>query len=146
MTPLSRWIAPALLALGTVAGASGPARAQDTVQVRVASDKVVVRDGQAYTRDARSGRYERLVVRRDRNGRLAYFRVVPRNTYYGGYGYYGGYAFDDTEYRPSARKVDCSSNGNCTVSYYDPYYRWLHGGGSRDQRQPGHRDPAAGRP
>src|SRR5688572_10452625 len=94
MTPLSRWVAPAMLALalGMVAGPAGSAHAQEAAraEVRVDADTVVVRNGQAYRRDARSGRYERVQVRRDRNGRLVYFRVVPRRThddgYRGGYG------------------------------------------------------------
>lgn len=132
MTPLSRWGAPALLVLWTVAGMPGPAQAQQAVPARVEADKVVVRNGQAYTRDARSGRYERVAVRRDRSGRLVYFRAVPRNGY-GNYGGRGGYAFDDTEFRPTARKVDCNSNHHCTVSYFDPYYRALYGGGYRSR-------------
>ena len=140
MTPLSRWVPPAVLAvaLGAVAGAPAPLLAQE-VAVRVDAGTVVVRDGQAYARDARSGRYERVQVRRDRNGRLVYVRPVPRRPYVGYREGYGRYAFDD-EYRPPARKVDCSSNGHCTVKYFDPYYRALYGGGDRDRGRHGGRD------
>lgn len=142
MTLLSRRFAPAVLAVAF--GAMAGAHAQDAgkVQVRVDPAAVVVRNGQAHARDARSGRLEPVQVRRDRHGRLVYVRVVSRPPRFDPYR--DGVAFDD-RYRPPARQVRCSSSGNCTVTYFDPYYRALFGGGRRGRGDHGDRDRPAGR-
>ena len=142
MTPLSRWGATAALVAACAAGAgmAVPAHAQDValVRVRVDADDVVLRNGQAYYLDARGGRYERVSIDRDRNGLPVYYRVVRRPRYDAWYGWPSA-TFDD-DYRPPARRVDCSSSGNCTVKYYDPrydrrLYRAGYGDGYRGDRR-----------
>lgn len=123
MVPMSRWLAPALLAagLGATALFPAPARAQDDAFVRVLVDvaDVVLRGGVPYYRHGDYGYADRLVVARDRHGRPVYYRTVPRYRHDGppygnAYGYWNN--------GPGARRVSCNRNGNCTVKYYDPRY------------------------
>jgi hypothetical protein len=123
MQILSRWLAPAVLAagLGAAALAPAPAHAQDDTLTRVLVDvaDVVLRGGQPYYRHGSYGYNDRLVVQRDRYGRPVYYRLVPvaarQGPPYGNaYGYWNN--------APTARRVTCNRNGNCSVSYYDPQY------------------------
>ena len=145
MMTLSRWLAPAALAVGLSTGALAamPAHAQDNTWTRVLVDAadVALRGGQPYYRYGNYRDDDRLVVARDRYGRPVYYRLVRvdrgRTPYYGnpyaGNPYYGNpYAGVST-----ARRVNCSHSGNCTVQYYDPRYD-QHGYASRYDRR--HRD------
>jgi hypothetical protein len=123
MSILSRWLAPAVLAagLGTAALIPAPAHAQDDTLTRVLVDvaDVVLRGGQPYYRYGNHGYNDRLIVQRDRYGRPVYYRLVPvavrQGPPYGNaYGYWNN--------APTARRVKCNRNGNCSVSYYDPQY------------------------
>ena len=128
MMTLSRWVAPAALAVGLSVGALAamPAHAQDNTWTRVLVDAadVALRSGQPYYRYGNYRDDDRLIVARDRYGRPVYYRLV-RNPYYGNvyrnpYGnpYYGN-PYDGAS---TARRVDCNHSGNCTVRYYDPRY------------------------
>jgi hypothetical protein len=123
MNILSRWLAPAVLAagLGTAALVPAPVHAQDDTLTRVLVDvaDVVLRGGQPYYRYGNYGYNDRLIVQRDRYGRPVYYRLVPvavrQGPPYGNaYGYWNN--------APAARRVKCTRNGNCSVSYYDPQY------------------------
>jgi hypothetical protein len=127
MTRVSQWLVPAVLAASFGAGAMVPvtahAQTDGTVRVLVDVADVVVRGGQPYDRRGNYGPRDRLVVQRDRYGRPAYYRIVPRQAYYGGgYGYNSGAGYDPFDYRPPSTRVSCSSTGNCTVKYYDRRY------------------------
>src|ERR671912_945337 len=145
MAILTRWLAPAALAVGLGFGAltPAPAQAQDTLtRVLVDIADVVLRGGQPYYRHGNYGQHDRLYVQRDRYGRPVYYRVVPpRQSHYGppygnAYGYYNNRydnrydrydtrydnRYYDTRYQPPAQRVTCSRSGNCTVKYYDPRY------------------------
>lgn len=125
MAILTRWLAPAALAVGLGFGAMtpAPAQAQDTLtRVLVDVADVVLRGGQPYYRNGNYGDDDRLIAQRDRYGRVVYYRTVPRyeNNYRSGppYGKAHGY------YRngPGSRDVKCNKHGKCKVSYYDPRY------------------------
>lgn len=122
MTPLTRWLAPAVIATGLASAAlvPAPAHAQDDALARVLVDvaDVVLRGGQPYYRYGNYGANDRLVVQRDRYGRPVYYRMVPRPRSGPPYGNAWGYWNNG----PGARRVTCNRNGNCTVSYYDPRY------------------------
>jgi len=128
MSILSRWLAPAVLAvgLGTAALVPAPAHAQDDTLTRVLVDvaDVVLRGGQPYYRYGNYGYDDRLIVQRDRYGRPVYYRLVPvaarQGPPYGNaYGYYRNNGYPDAQ---AARRVRCNRNGNCTVTYYNPQY------------------------
>jgi hypothetical protein len=122
MNILSRWLAPSVLAagLGAAALVPAPAHAQDALtRVLVDVADVVLRGGQPYYRYGNYGYNDRLVVQRDRYGRQVYYRLVPvavrQGPPYGNaYGYWNN--------APTARRVTCHRNGNCSVSYYDARY------------------------
>ncbi len=130
MTLLTRWIAPATLAVGLGFGAMAlpaPAQAQDNLsRVLVDIADVVLRGGTPYYRHGDYGHDDRLIVSRDRYGRPVYYRTAPRHADYRSgppYGNAHGY------YRngPGSRQVDnrnvkCNKNGKCKVEYYDPRY------------------------
>jgi hypothetical protein len=126
MAILSRWFAPAALAvgLGFAAVTPAPAHAQDDTLTRVLVDiaDVVLRGGQPYYRYGNYGENDRLVAQRDRYGRVVYYRTVPRydNTYRSGPPYGNAYGY----YRNGAgnRDVKCNKHGKCKVTYYDPRY------------------------
>lgn len=112
----TRLLAPALaLALGTLAvAAPAPAKAgDDLVRVLVDVADVVLRGGQPYYRH---GHDDRLVVVRDRHGRVDYYRHVPRRHHRGSppRGVAHGY------YRNGPGRADCNSRGKCKVTWYDP--------------------------
>ena len=124
MAILTRWLAPAALAVGLGFGAMtpAPAQAQDTLtRVLVDIADVVLRGGQPYYRYGNYGYDDRLIAQRDRYGRVVYYRMVPRygDNYRSGppygnaYGYYGN---------ATSRDVKCNKHGKCKVSYYDPRY------------------------
>ena len=124
MAILTRWLAPAALAVGLGFGAMtpAPAQAQDTLtRVLVDIADVVLRGGQPYYRYGNYGYDDRLIAQRDRYGRVVYYRMVPRygDNYRSGppygnaYGYYG---------KAGNQKVKCNKHGKCKASYYDPRY------------------------
>ncbi|MDI1254088.1 hypothetical protein [Thermomonas sp.] len=84
---LSRYFAPAVLAasLGLAAvAAPAPVQAQssnDLMRVLVNVADVVMQGNQPYYRYGDYGYNDRLVVLRDRYGRVAYYRDVPRTQY-----------------------------------------------------------------
>ena len=99
MAILTRLLAPAALAVGLGFGAMtpAPAQAQDTLtRVLVDVADVVLRGGQPYYRYGNYGYDDRLIVQRDRYGRDAYYRMLPRYNdnyrsgppYGNAYGYY----------------------------------------------------------
>ena len=122
MAKLTRWLAPAVLAAGLGFGALAPApvQAQDTLtRVLVDIADVVLRGGQPYYRYGNYGYDDRLIVGRDRYGRIVYYRQVPVNYRSGPpYGVAHGY------YRngPGSRDVKCNKHGKCKVKYYDARY------------------------
>ncbi len=126
----ARLLAPALaLLLGTVA-VSAPAPAQagdDLVRVLVDVADVVLRGGQPYYRHGNYDRHDRLIVVRDRHGRVNYYRNAPRGYRSGPpYGVAHGY------YRNGpGRNANCNSRGKCRVTYYDPRHDRKN---SRDRR------------
>jgi hypothetical protein len=134
-----RWLALALLASGFAAFAPGQAqdRPQDRQPARVTVDigDVVVRGGQPYYRHGGYRDADRLVVARDRHGRPVYYRLVYRDPYGQHRFRYrhhdrNRYVYDDPRRVETARRVDCNSRGNCTVTWQDPDY----GGGGYGPR------------
>lgn len=134
MTTLTRWIAPAALAIGLGFGAAAmpaPVQAQDQLaRVLVDLADVVIRGGTPYYRHGNYGYDDRLVVDRDRYGRRVYYREVPRHERYrngppygNAYGYYRNGA--------GSRDAKCNKHGKCKVTYYDPRY---DRDGHRDRR------------
>ncbi|HEY5972942.1 MAG TPA: hypothetical protein VIT22_13450 [Pseudoxanthomonas sp.] len=78
----SRWLAPVVLAagLGMVAMTPAAARADDNlVRVLVDVADVIYHSGQPYYRYGDYGRYDRVVIVRDRYRRPTYYRYVPRD-------------------------------------------------------------------
>jgi len=124
MITLSRWLAPAVMAvgLGFASMLPAPARAQDDTLTRVLVDvaDVVLRGGQPYYRYGNYRDDDRLIVGRDRYGRPVYYRLVRTDRGYYGNPYYVRNPYD-TRY-DTARTVKCKKNGDCTVKYYDPRY------------------------
>lgn len=126
MNVLSRWFAPAVLAAGLGFGAMVPApvQAQDSLtRVLVDVADVVLRSGVPYYRHGDYGYNDRLVASRDRFGRVAYYRMVPRShdyRYRSGPPYGNAYGY----YRngPGSRAMKCNKHGKCKVEYYDARY------------------------
>lgn len=120
MNKLSRILAPATLAvaLGFGAMTPAPAQAQDELtRVLVDIADVVLRGGVPYYRHGNYGYDDRLIVSRDRYGRVVYYRTVPRHhrsgpPYGKAYGYYRN--------GPGSRSVKCNKHGKCKATYYDP--------------------------
>lgn len=130
----SRWLAPAVLAagLGLAALTPGTARASDDlVRVLVDVADVIYHSGQPYYRYGDYGRYDRVVIVRDRYHRPAYYRYVPRDyrAYHRGppygraYGYHGKHEYKHKKPRHHYR-------------YDDRYDRWDDDG----RRRRGHYD------
>lgn len=133
MTALTRWLAPATLAVAMGFGVAAPVQAQsqdELVRVLVNVADVVFRGSTPYYRQGDYGYDDRLTVQRDRYGRPVYYRSVPRGQYYGNNNYgnnYGnngsynnnGYGYSNND---SNRKVKCNKHGKCKVEYYDPRY------------------------
>lgn len=107
MTILSRWLAPAVLAVGfgVAAMAPTPAQARDDDLVRVIVDvaDVIYHGGYPYYRHGgRYGYADRLVVVRDRYRGPVYYRYVPRHVHYRSgppYGHAYGYWRDGRRWR-----------------------------------------------
>jgi hypothetical protein len=125
MTMLTRWIAPAALAVGLGFGAAAlpaPAQAQDELtRVLVDIADVALRGGTPYYRHGNYGYDDRLIASRDRYGRVVYYRTVPRHAQYrsgpphgNAYGYYRN--------GPGSRDVKCNKKGKCKAEYYDSRY------------------------
>ena len=89
MIMLSRWLAPAVMAVGMgfASMVPAPARAQDDTLTRVLVEvaDVVLRGGQPYYRYGTYRDDDRLVVARDRYGRPVYYRVVRNDGSISGY-------------------------------------------------------------
>jgi hypothetical protein len=135
MAPMTRWIAPAILAAGLGFGAMAapaPVQAQDELtRVLVDIADVVLRGGQPYYRHGNYGYDDRLIVVRDRYGRPTYYRRVPAHEAYNRgrsgppYGVAHGYYRNgpgSRDFNPTARNVKCNKHGKCKVEYYDPRY------------------------
>jgi hypothetical protein len=124
MAILTRWLAPAALLVGLGFGAMipAPAQAQDALtRVLVDVADVVLRGNQPYYRYGDYGYDDRLIAQRDRYGRVAYYRMVPRydDNYRSGPPYGNAYGY----YRNADnRGVKCNKHGKCKASYYDPSY------------------------
>jgi hypothetical protein len=131
----SGWLASIVIAagLGMAALTPIPARAQDDDLVRVIVDvaDVIFRGGYPYYRYGDYRYDDRLIVVRDRYGRLVYYRQVPRSYY--GNGYYSNYRSGPPygkahgywkKHRPvnTSRRVTCDRYGRCVTRYYDPRY------------------------
>ena len=128
MKILSHWFAPAVLAaaMGLGGFAPAPAQAQDAVtRVLVDIADVVLRSGVPYYRYGDYRDHDRLVVGRDRYGRVVYYRVMP-NRYRADYRprvvvrrgppYGNAYGY----YRNGPERVSCNRHGKCKARYYDP--------------------------
>ena len=122
---LSRYLVPAVLAasLGVAAiAAPAPAQAQsrsdDLVRVLVNVADVAMRGNQPYYRYGNYGYNDRLIVQRDRHGRIVYYRNVPRAQYRNGPAY--GHAYGYNHKRHTKSRVTCDRHGRCTTTYYDP--------------------------
>ena len=141
MITLSRWLAPAVMAvgLGFASMLPAPARAQDDTLTRVLVDvaDVVLRGGQPYYRYGNYRDDDRLIVGRDRYGRPVYYRLVRTDRGYYGNPYYVRNPYD-TRY-DTARTVKCKKNGDCTVKYYDPRHDRRGYYTNYDRRHDGHR-------
>lgn len=119
MDTVSRCLAPAIVAagLGLAALSPAPAHAQSSdelVRVLVDVADVVLRGGTAFYRHGDYGYDDRLIVGRDRYGRLVYYRQMPRH-----YRDYDRHGYGDMS---RTRQVTCNSHGRCKVTYYDPRY------------------------
>jgi hypothetical protein len=82
---LTRFFAPALLALGLGVAAFAPATARasdDLVRVLVDVADVVYHSGQPYYRHGRYGYNDRVIIVRDRYHRPRYYRYAPRVVYH----------------------------------------------------------------
>lgn len=115
MDSMSRWLAPAVMAVGIASSAGFPAHARDDdafIRVLVDVADVVLRGGAPYYRHGSFGHDDRLVVDHDRHGRPVYYRQVPPH-------YFAGDRYYDDDYR---REVRCNSHGKCKLTYYDPRY------------------------
>ena len=125
---LSRLLAPSVLALALGAGFSVPAapvQAQDDLTRAIVDiADVVFRAGVPYYRYGDYGRYDRLVVQRDRYGRPVYYRYVPREVYRQGPPYGNAYGYQRNRGYPvtGQRNMKCNKHGKCKVAYYDPRY------------------------
>lgn len=163
MAIMTRWFAPAALAvaLGAASLAPAPAQAQSAdmlTRVLVDVADVVFRNNQPYYRNGNYSADDRLVMSRDRYGRPVYYRVTdPR--YGNGYGYdprYGNSNGYDPRYSNTppygraygyngnnGQRVKCNKHGKCKATYYDDRYsqrdrhdedRYAYGRG-RDHRE-----------
>lgn len=124
MATLTRWLASTVIAAGlgmATLVAPVPAQAQsgdDLVRVIVDVADVIFRGGYPYYRYGDYGRYDRLIVDRDRYGRPIYYRYAPRDYRYGPpHGKAHGYWKKHTQSR-----VSCDRYGRCVTRYYDPRY------------------------
>lgn len=138
MTIVSRWIAPAALAvgLGFAAMTPAPAQAQDALtRVLVDLADVVFNNGTPYYRYGNYGYDDRLVAGRDRYGRTVYYRQVPyaavtRPVGYDRYGrpIYGQYRHDRSA-PPYGNAYGYYRNGPRNDRFQD-----RHGRGHDDER------------
>lgn len=128
MSTLSRWLAPAVLAIGFggMAMMPAPAHAQsgdDLVRVLVDVADVMFRSGTPYYRHGNYDRGDRLIVVRDRYGRPIYYRQVRRDyrdQHRDHWDRYDRGRYDRVRYTRSYRDVKCNKHGKCKVKYYDP--------------------------
>lgn len=123
---LSRYLAPALLAASLgLAAVAAPVSAQaqssnDLMRVLVNVADVVMQGNQPYYRYGDYGYNDRLVAQRDRYGRVAYYRDVPRDQYRNGPPYGNAYGYDGNRPQTGNRNVKCNKHGKCKTTYYDP--------------------------
>lgn len=117
MNTMSRWLAPAVMAVGIASMTPFPVHARDDDLIRVLVDvaDVVLRGGMPYYRYGDYGYDDRLIVARDRYGRPLYYRQIPRR-------HADGDRYDGRSGDRHGSQVKCNSNGRCTITYYDPRY------------------------
>ena len=128
LNSIPRFLAPSALALALGVGFAmpvAPAHAQDDLsRVLVDIADVVFQSGVPYYRYGNEGRYDRLVVQRDRYGRPVYYRYVPNNGYAMRQGPPYGNAYGYWNNGPGSHngkgKVSCNKHGKCKATYYDP--------------------------
>lgn len=101
---LTRFFAPAVLAMGLGLAAFAPSTARasdDLVRVLVDVADVIYHSGQPYYRHGRGYGYDnRIIIVRDRYHRPTYYRYVPRTVYYSAppYGRAHGYYRNSPRY------------------------------------------------
>jgi hypothetical protein len=126
LNTVSRFLAPTALAIALGAGfamPAAPAQAQDDLaRVLVDIADVVFQSGVPYYRYGDYGRYDRLVVQRDRYGRPVYYRYVPRHDGRRGPPFGNAYGYWRNGPGSGYRDVDCNKHGKCKVIYYDGRY------------------------
>jgi hypothetical protein len=131
LNTISRFLAPSALAIALGVGFAMPvpqAQAQDDLaRVLVDIADVVFQSGVPYYRYGDYGRYDRLVVQRDRYGRPVYYRYVPRH-YDGRRGPPYGNAYGYWRNGPGSwnNNVSCNKHGKCKAIHYNGRYdrRW----------------------
>lgn len=128
MATVTRWLASTALAAGlglATLAAPAPAQAQsdaDLIRVIVDVADVIYHGGYPYYRYGDYGRYDRLIVDRDRYGRRVYYRYMPRDYDYRSgppYGKAHGYW---KKHPQATRRVSCDRYGRCVTRYYDSRY------------------------
>lgn len=132
LNTISRFLAPSALAIALGVGFAMPvpqAQAQDDLtRVLVDIADVVFQSGVPYYRYGDYGRYDRLVVQRDRYGRPVYYRYVPYGYNAGRHGPPYGNAYGYWRNGPGSwnSNVSCNKHGKCKAKYYDDRYdrRW----------------------
>ena len=131
LNTISRFLAPSALAIALGVGFAMPvpqAQAQDDLaRVLVDIADVVFQSGVPYYRYGDYGRYDRLVVQRDRYGRPVYYRYMPRH-YDGRRGPPYGNAYGYWRNGPGSwnNNVSCNKHGKCKAIHYNGRYdrRW----------------------
>lgn len=123
----SRLLVPSVLAIALGIGFAMPVaqvRAQDDLaRVLVDIADVTFRAGVPYYRYGDYGRYDRLILQRDRYGRPVYYRYVPVRVSVRQDPPHPN-AYGDRRHGPDHvyRNVDCNKHGKCKVTYYDSRY------------------------
>lgn len=129
---LSRYLALAALAvsLGFAAlAAPAPAQAQSSdelIRVLVNVADVAMRGNTPYYRYGNYGYGDRLIMQRDRHGRVVYYRQIPRanydyhTRYYPRAPYGNAYGQYRNQREVATQRVKCNRHGKCTTTYYDP--------------------------
>ena len=120
MDAMSRWLAPAAMAVGIASLSPFPVHARDDddlIRVLVDVADVVLRGGVPYYRHGDYGYDDRLIMQRDRYGRPVYYRQVERQRDYRNAPPYGN-AYGYHRNAPN-RQVKCNKHGKCKTTYYD---------------------------
>lgn len=125
---LTRFFAPAVLAMGLGLAAFAPSTARasdDLVRVLVDVADVIYHSGQPYYRHGRGYGYDnRIIIVRDRYHRPTYYRYVPRTVYYSAppYGRAHGYYRNSPRY--DNRYVRYDRYDRNRYDYRDRYDRY----------------------